>query len=165
MPAAGWATQPLFLKMLSLEDISPNRMPPDTTVCSSKAGSTTDWGSILMQIHIILWWNSRCSAMPLENQDPAFLHPCSPLFPLLVLPFSYHAPTQDVWWAMPRSGLGKSTTLCSAAVQVWICCCINLALQTNNHARGDRVLLTCRLPIARLLFSFTRKNRGWCATE
>lgn len=34
-----------------------------TQLLSSKAASTTDWDPFLMQIHIILLGNSRCSAM------------------------------------------------------------------------------------------------------
>lgn len=62
MPAAGWAPRPLCGKCFHWKTSPPTECL-QTQLLSSKAASTTDWESFLMQIHIILLGNSRCSAM------------------------------------------------------------------------------------------------------
>lgn len=62
MPAAGWAPRPLCGKCFHWKTSPPTECL-QTQLFSSKAASTTDWDPFLMQIHIILLGNSRCSAM------------------------------------------------------------------------------------------------------
>lgn len=62
MPATGWAPQPLCGKCFHWKTSPPTECL-QTQLLSSKAASTTDWEPFLMQIHIILLGNSRCSAM------------------------------------------------------------------------------------------------------
>lgn len=62
MPAAGWAPRPLCGKCFHWKTSPPTECL-QTQLLSSKAASTTDWDPFLMQIHIILLGNSRCSAM------------------------------------------------------------------------------------------------------
>lgn len=62
MPATRWAPWPLCGKCFHWKTSPPTECL-QTQLLSSKAASTTDWDPFLMQIHIILLGNSRCSAM------------------------------------------------------------------------------------------------------
>lgn len=77
MPAAGWAPLPLCGKCFHWKTSPPTECL-QTQLLSSKAASTTDWDLFLMQIHIILLGNSRCSAMlPFGKIRTSLSPPCS----------------------------------------------------------------------------------------
>lgn len=77
MPAAGWAPRPLCGKCFHWKTSPPTECL-QTQLLSSKAASTTDWDLFLMQIHIILLGNSRCSAMLSFRKIRTLLSPPPP---------------------------------------------------------------------------------------
>lgn len=77
MPAAGWAPRPLCGKCFHWKTSPPTECL-QTQLLSSKAASTTDWDPFLMQIHIILLGNSRCSAMLSFRKIRTLLSPPPP---------------------------------------------------------------------------------------
>lgn len=111
MPAAGWAPRPLCGKCFHWKTSPPTECL-QTQLLSSKAASTTDWDPFLMQIHIILLGNSRCSAMLFFRKIRTLLAP--PSF-LHLAPVSSHLGTHlgASWTGKCKSALLRNGTLCA----------------------------------------------------